>query len=38
MNIIKENLFVEGLGFPVDVGYYDNNTIYFKQGAVRIAC
>lgn len=33
MNIIKENLFVQGLGFPGDVGNLDNNTIYFKDGA-----
>ena len=34
MNTIKENLFVQSLGFPGDVGNWDNNTIYFKEGAV----
>ena len=34
MNIIKENMFVEGLGFSSDVGYTDNQTIYFKEGTV----
>ena len=34
MSTIKENLFVGGLGFPVDVGYTDNNTMYFKDGPV----
>lgn len=33
MNTIKENLFVQSLGFPGDVGNWDNNTIYFKEGA-----
>ena len=34
MNIIKENLFVQGLGFPVDVAYDENGTMYFTDGPV----
>lgn len=37
MSTIKENLFVGGLGFAGDVGYTENNTMYFKEGSVSDA-
>lgn len=32
MSTIKENMFVQNIGFAGDVGYVDNTTLYFKEG------
>ena len=35
MNTIRENLFVGGIGFPGDIDFTVNNTMYFKEGLVN---
>ena len=35
LSTLRENMFVQGLGFSSDVGYI-NDTLYFKEGVVSV--